>query len=62
VLIVLGPDGVATISAPLQDAVKAGSLHVLAPVVPVGAVAAMAAATGAPPRYRHLEADARHAK
>ena len=40
VLLVLGPDGVATSIAPLQDAVRAGSLHVLAPLVRVGAVAA----------------------
>ena len=40
VLLVLGADGVAASIAPLQDAVRAGSLHVLAPLVRVGAVAA----------------------
>ena len=40
VLLVLGADGVATSVAPLRDAVLAGSLHVLAPLVRVGAVAA----------------------
>lgn len=40
VLLVLGADGVASSLAPLRDAVRAGSLHVLAPVVRVGAVAA----------------------
>jgi APA family basic amino acid/polyamine antiporter len=36
VLLVLGAEGVATSIAPLQDAVRAGSLHVLAPLVRVG--------------------------
>lgn len=40
VLLVLGPDGTARSVAPLRDAVAAGSLHPLAPVVRVGAVAA----------------------
>lgn len=40
VLLVLGADGVANSVAPLQEAVRAGSLHVLAPLVRVGAVAA----------------------
>jgi APA family basic amino acid/polyamine antiporter len=40
VLLVLGADGVASSIAPLQDTVRAGSLHVLAPLVRVGAVAA----------------------
>jgi APA family basic amino acid/polyamine antiporter len=39
-LLVLGADGVALSVAPLQDAVQAGSLHQLAPLVQVGAVAA----------------------
>lgn len=39
-LLALGADGVASSVAPLQDAVRAGSLHVLAPVVRLGAVAA----------------------
>ena len=42
VLLVLGADGVAASVAPLQDAVRAGSLRALAPVVQVGAVAASA--------------------
>jgi hypothetical protein len=40
VLAVLGPDGTARSVAPLQEAVAAGSLHALAPLVRVGAVAA----------------------
>jgi APA family basic amino acid/polyamine antiporter len=40
VLLVLGPEGTAASVAPLRDAVQAGSLHALAPVVRVGAVAA----------------------
>ena len=40
VLLVLGADGTATSIAPLQDAVRAGSLHVLTPLIRVGAVAA----------------------
>lgn len=40
VLLVLGADGTAQSTAPLQDAVSAGSLHPLAPLVRVGAVAA----------------------
>lgn len=40
VLLVLGADGTATSMAPLQDAVRAGSLHALTPLVRVGAVAA----------------------
>jgi len=39
-LLVLGPDRLAASAAPLQDAVRAGSLHALAPLVRVGAVAA----------------------
>ena len=39
-LLVLGADGVASSVAPLGDAVRAGSLDVLAPVVRLGAVAA----------------------
>jgi basic amino acid/polyamine antiporter, APA family len=40
VLLVLGADGTASSIAPLQDAVRAGSLRPLAPLVQVGAVAA----------------------
>lgn len=40
VLLVLGPDGTARSVAPLKDAVAAGSLHRLAPLVRPGAVAA----------------------
>ena len=40
VLLVLGADGVAASIAPLQDAVQVGSLHALAPLVQLGAVAA----------------------
>ncbi len=40
VLLVLGADGVAASGAPLHDAVRAGSLQALAPLVTVGAVAA----------------------
>lgn len=40
VLLVLGAEGTARSTAPLQDAVTAGSLHALAPLVRVGAVAA----------------------
>jgi basic amino acid/polyamine antiporter, APA family len=40
VLLVLGADSTATSRAPLQDAVRVGSLHALAPLVRLGAVAA----------------------
>ena len=40
VLLVLGADGTASSIAPLQDAVRAGSLRPLAPLVQVGAIAA----------------------
>lgn len=40
VLLVLGPDALAASTTPLQDAVHAGSLDALAPVVRAGAVAA----------------------
>lgn len=40
VLLVLGAEGTATSVAPLQDAVRAGSLDVLAPLVQIGTVAA----------------------
>jgi APA family basic amino acid/polyamine antiporter len=40
VLLVLGPDRLAASTAPLEEAVRAGSLDALAPLVRVGAVAA----------------------
>ena len=40
VLVVLGPDGTAASTAPLQAAASAGSLHAVAPFVRFGAVAA----------------------